>query len=266
MSSYTSPLDVKDERRFVIHQRWMRVFQGWIFSVAYVADVQHYIALCGKDVGMMAKHMGSVASAIALCNGILSPVFGSLSDTIGRVPVQALAGLGSALRCILIPLTTTLRGRMLVDIICRGVLEAPLLSVGGATHADVFGTRPIRSGEIRASEAMWQTLTVCITPTIAEYIAHFCGRVATFWAAALLAALSLIATITCPETLPSAQRRPFKVQHANPICSVWVLLSHGRRLRQLTAASVLRAIGVSLPLSKGVIHGTSFGELLLCKP
>ena len=72
----------------------------------------------------MAVSRGTTEALTALCAGLLAPVFGSLSDAIGRRPVQLFVGYGGLLRMIMIPLTTTLHARMAADIFCKGIMEA----------------------------------------------------------------------------------------------------------------------------------------------
>jgi MFS family permease len=246
----TSPLTPAQERRFVRCQRLITVcqFPGWIFTLAYVADTRHYLRLCGGDIGTMAVSRGTTEACIALASGLLAPIFGSLSDAIGRRPLQLFAGSGALLRCILVPLTTSLRARIAADILCKGVVESALKTVKGATHADVFATRPERSGEVRAAEDMWMGLAAIFSPSVGELLSRAFGDGATWIAAGGAAVLSMGATLACPETLPPRGRRRFQgfLRRANPVSGVWVLLSHGRRLRQLTVASLLRAVGLNL--------------------
>jgi len=94
--------------------------------------------MCGGDVATMAVSRGTTEAFTALASGLLAPVFGSLSDAIGRRPVQLFAGCGGLLRCIIIPLTTSLRARMIADIFCKGVMESAMKTIKGAAHSDVF--------------------------------------------------------------------------------------------------------------------------------
>ena len=247
-SSASSPLDPAQERRFVRCQRLITIcqFPGWVFTLAYVADTRHYLQMCGGDIGTMAVSRGTTEALTALASALTAPIMGSLSDAVGRRPVQLFAGAGGLLRCILVPLTSSLRARMLADIFCKGIMESALKTAKGATHSDVFGTRPERSGAVRAAEDMWMQLASIFSPTLAEFVSRLFGDGATFIAAGLTAALGMAATVACPETLPPASRRPFEMKRANPVAGVWALLSHGRRLRQLTLASLLRAVGVNL--------------------
>ena len=233
-------------------------FPGWVFTLAYVADTRHYLRMCGGDVALMAVSRGVTESLMSLASGILAPVFGSLSDTIGRRPVQLFAGCGGLLRCILVPLTTTLPARMAADIFARGVMESAIKTIKGATHSDVFGTRPERSGEVRAAEDMWMQLASIASPSFAELVARIFGDGATFVAAGAAAVGGMLATYFCPETLPKESRRKFELKRANPLRNVWLLLSHGRRLRQLTVASFVRTVAVQI----NIMLLESYGSLL----
>lgn len=241
-------LNAAQEGRFVLCQRLVAIvqFPGWTFTLPYVADTRHYLRLCNGDVATMAVSRGTTEALTAMCGGLLAPVFGSLSDAIGRRPVQAFAGCGALLRCILIPLTTTLHTRMIVDILCKGVIEAGMKTVKGATHSDVFGTRPERSGEVRAAEDMYSQLLAILSPSVAELIARFYGDSLTFAIGGAAAAVGVVATIACPETLPKQSRRRFELKRANPVSGLWVLLSHGKRLRQLTLATALNRLAVNV--------------------
>jgi DHA1 family tetracycline resistance protein-like MFS transporter len=248
VSGASPALTAAQERRFVLCQRIVAIvqFPGWTFTLPYVADTRHYIRMCNGDVATMAVSRGTTEALTALCGGLLAPVFGSLSDAVGRRPVQCFAGCGALLRCILIPLTTTLRTRMLVDIVCKGVIEAGMKTVKGATHSDVFGTRPERSGEVRATEDMCSQLLSMLSPSVAEVLARLFGENATFVAGGAAAALGAVATVFCPETLPKNNKRQFELKRANPVSGLWVLLSHGKRLRQLTLATALNRLAVNV--------------------
>jgi MFS family permease len=243
-----SPLTAAQERSFVLCQRVIAIvqFPGWTFTLPYVADTRHYLRMCNGDIATMAVSRGTTEALTALCGGLLAPVFGSLSDAVGRRPVQFFAGCGALLRCILIPLTTSLPARMAADIFCKGVMEASLKTVKGAAHSDVFGTRPERSGEVRATEDMWSQLLSMLSPSFAEFLARYFGDGATFIAGGAAAALGMLATVICPETLPKKSRRQFALERANPVSGVWVLLSHGRRLRQLTLATAVNRLAVNI--------------------
>ena len=243
-----SPLTVAQERRFVLCQRMVAIvqFPGWTFTLPYVADTRHYLRMCNGDVATMAVSRGATEALTALCGGLLAPVFGSLSDAIGRRPVQFFAGCGALLRCILIPLTTSLRTRMLVDIVCKGVIEAGMKTVKGATHSDVFGARPERSSEVRATEDMCSQLLSMLSPSVAEVLGRIFGDNTTFAAGGAAAALGVIATLLCPETLPKDNRHQFELKRANPVSGLWVLLSHGKRLRHLTLATALNRLAVNV--------------------
>ena len=86
------------------------------------------------------------------------------------------------------------------------------------------------------------------SPAIAELVARTLGDGATFVVSGVAAIMGLAATLACPETLPKSERKPFEVKRANPVSGVWVLLSHGRRLRQLTLATAINRFAVNINL------------------
>jgi hypothetical protein len=81
---------------------------------------------------------------------------------------------------------------MAADIFCKGVMEAGMKTVKGATHSDIFGTRPERSGEVRATEDMWSQLLSMLSPSFAEFLARYFGDGATFIAGGAAAAPEML--------------------------------------------------------------------------
>ena len=132
---------------------------------------------------------------------------GSLSDTVGRRPLMALWNFGWLFRPLGLMATSTLRGRLIVEV-AVSVIGGGGPAAWGAAYADLFGTRPELSVVMQGQIAMWNQLTNLAGASVAQLISSRWGLQATFAAAAAFAAASLGVVLITPETLPKAERKP----------------------------------------------------------
>eukprot|EP01051_Picozoa_sp_SAG22_P023446 SAG22_NODE_6054_length_909_cov_1.014815_2_plen_157_part_01 len=154
---------------------------------------------------------------------------GGLSDTFGRVPVLSIGRVGGVLYLLLLPRTTTLAGRRLVDTLFMfptGLMLAGSQSVLDAAQADLFGKRPQLSARINAQNGLCWTVSHVSALAIGAALAKRFGLAAQ-WRFSLAAAvlnLGLTARLVA-ETLPISRRRAFTFKRSNPLGNLLLLFN-----------------------------------------
>ena len=235
-----------EERSFVRKQRIFNALNQFAWAIQRPASDGQYIALCGGDTGLMARHYGTVQAMNNFFNMFGSPIVGALSDTLGRRQLLALGRCGWVCWFMAIPHFTSLRQRMLGELVCWSVLSTGNWVIYGAQNTDLFGDRPTLSARIAAVDQAVGFTSYAVGALVAEALHQLGvgGRGSnaapyTFYIAALCNIYSVLLPLSNRETLRKENRRPFELKRANPLSNVLLLLRNGPGLRGLTYACTL---------------------------
>ena len=164
----------------------------------------------------------------------------------------------------------TLRGRLLLEWLCWGVIDSGVWSAFSAQHSDLFGTRPELSSRLkdkkefetklkelqlyswhdqeqfeattgdlthwlREAHKAWGNLAGFLGPIVGIWREHASGggeRLVFYVAGAITVAMMAIG-LTIPETLAPEKRKPFEIRSSNPLGNMLILFRNGRGLRGL---------------------------------
>jgi DHA1 family tetracycline resistance protein-like MFS transporter len=192
----------------------------------------------GGDASEAAKYYGIIAAAFALMQFLCAPLFGSLSDQVGRRPVILISLFGFAVNYALLALAPSLRW-LLVARLLSGITGASI-TTANAYIADIStdDNRAQNYGMIGAAFG----LGFIIGPGLGGLLGQLGPRVP-FWVAMAIVMLNwLYGLLVLPESLPADRRRPFSWHRANPFSSIVNLRRYPLVLR-LSAAFVLLSLG-----------------------
>ena len=143
----------------------------WSWAGCLVASNYALMELCGHDTATMAKHAALTTTVANLIQTFVGPMVGCLSDTVGRVPVQAIGKAARLVGVFLLPHCRTLGQRKAFEIVLgmmkpeSGLFMAGHDSVFDAARADLFGRRPELGAQIQAKHALWATAAHGAPPT-----------------------------------------------------------------------------------------------------
>ncbi len=177
----------------------------------------------GNNYGSAAEIIGIFATAWALMQFFCSPLFGMLSDRIGRRPVILLSNAVTVVDFAIMALAPNLwwlfAGRVLSGIATSNMTAA------SAYIADV--TPPEKRAAAFGVLGSAFGLGFVLGPAIGGIVGNFNPRL-TFWAAAGFALLNTIyGLFVLPESLPRELRTPRLIwKRANPVGSLKLLRSH----------------------------------------
>ena len=170
------------------------------------------------------------AVVFALMQFVFSPVLGVLSDRFGRRPIILLSNLGLGLDYVVMALAPTI-GWLFLGRIISGITTSSI-PTAMAYIADVT-PKEKRAG---AYGMIGVAFGVGFTfgPAIGGLVGDINPRLA-FWVAASLSLANwLWGFLFVPESLPTEQRKPFKLRRANPVGSLVLLRSHHELWRLAT--------------------------------
>lgn len=176
----------------------------------------------GGTIADASRYGGFLTFAYASMQFLCSPIIGGLSDRFGRRPVLLLSLLGFSLDYLLMGFAPTLTW-LFVGRIIAGITGASF-TTAGAYIADV-STAEKRAQNFGLLGAAFG-LGFIIGPVIGGLLGHFGPRIPFFFAAALALANALYGFFILPESLSTANRRPFEWSRANPIGSLRHLQRH----------------------------------------
>lgn len=164
------------------------------------------------DISKAASIGGWLTFAYAIMQFIFSPFIGNLSDKFGRRPVLLFSLFGFGIDYIFLSLAPTI-GWLFVGRIIAGITGASF-TTATAYIADISAPkdRAKNFGMVGAAFG----LGFIIGPVIGGLLGSYGSRVP-FIASAILTFINLIyGYFVLPESLPVANRRPFKWKRANP--------------------------------------------------
>lgn len=101
-----------------------------------------------------------------------------------------------------------------------------------AFFADLFGERPLLSGQIRARNGVFGGIAGFVTPFIGVFLASK-SRALSFHIGAIMCLLQIAVCMWHGETLPASARKPLTVQAVSPFSSFMLLFNNGPGLRRL---------------------------------
>jgi MFS family permease len=248
----------EEEKKFVRRTRLSQLLSSWNFNISSAAALDLYIKHAGGSSTTMALHYGSVQSGTNLCNMLIAPAVGCLSDTIGRKPLMMFGRCGWALWWLTLAnidkisrvlKLTPLQVRFYGEILCWGIVQAGTWSAYTASMADHFGQRPALMGKVRLSflcsllrrlpmvNPIWcRSAQVGTTGGIIWDLGQFSGSILGAWLArggvgSFASNLSLYLSGACAigtmvifatlkEPLAKDKRKPFLLTEANPIVRI----------------------------------------------
>jgi len=178
----------------------------------------------GGDTARAATMVGWFATVWAAMQFIFSPIFGVLSDKIGRRPVILLSCLGLGVDYIFMALAPTL-SLLFVGRLISGITSSNI-TAAGAYIADV--TPPEKRAQGFGILGMAFGIGFILGPALGGVLGDISPRLP-FWVAA---GLSLVNTLygifVLPESLAKENRVKFEWRKANPVGSLKLLRSHDR--------------------------------------
>ena len=195
-----------------------------------------YLRLCAQDTALFARHYGTTALGHSLLATLLTPVMAGLADATGRRHIAVLGRSGWVLFWVALRANwMTLRGRLLLEWLCWGVIDSGVWSAFSAQHSDLFGTRPELSSRIKAADQVWVNLAGFLGPIVGIWLEHasWGGERLVFYLAGAITVAMMAIGLTIPETLAPEKRKPFEIRSSNPLGNMLILFRNGRGLRGL---------------------------------
>ena len=180
---------------------------------------QLIVQMTGGSEADAAHWVGFAGTLWALMQFVAMPVFGAISDTVGRRPIVLLSNFGQGIDYIFMALSPTLWW-LLVGRLISGVTSASV-STAFAYIADVTAPEK-RAGAFGLLGAAFG-LGFVIGPAVGGVLGDIDPRLP-FWAAAALSLLNgCYGLLVLPESLPVERRAAFSWRRANPVGSFAML-------------------------------------------
>ncbi len=156
-----------------------------------------------RDLGATSVHMGLLMAVFSLMQFICAPIWGSLSDQVGRKPMLLLGLLGFGVSFLIIGLSSSL-WLLFVARFVGGVLSSAAIPSSMAFVADITSEEERGSGMGVMGAAMG--LGLIMGPAIGGLLAGM-SLSAPFFVAAAMSLLNLLfALLLLPESLPAHRR------------------------------------------------------------
>lgn len=165
------------------------------------------------EFGVGGSAMGLLMATYAIMQFIFSPIWGGVSDRIGRKPVLMIGVLGNAIAQLLFGFSTELwmliAARILAGILCSTTLPTAMASIGDSTSEQDRGGG---MGIIGAAMGVGMVLG----PGIAGWLATSSLSAPFFLAAGLSIGALAIVFLVLPESLPAEDRAKGRSQMRGP--------------------------------------------------
>ena len=171
------------------------------------------VDVSGEPLHEAARYGGWLAFAYALMQFVFSPVVGNLSDRFGRRPILLASLAIFSIDYLVMGFAPTV-GWLFLGRIIAG-MSASSFGIANAYIADLFppDKRAQNFGLIGAAFGSGFVLG----PVIGGFLGEFGPRTPFFVTAGLAFANVVFGFIALPETLARENRRPFKIERANPV-------------------------------------------------
>jgi len=188
------------------------------------------LPLYARSMGATSLHLGLLMATFSFFQFIFAPVWGSLSDRIGRKPVLMIGLVGYMLSHVVNGAAQNI-AMLFAARIMGGILSSAALPTSLALVSDVTSERDRGGGMGIMGAAMG--MGIIFGPSVGGLLAHYTSsyRVPFFVAAGLVAALIPLAQWLLTETLPDAERTRHRQAHAENGAATL-----GDRLRELGQA------------------------------
>ncbi|MEZ4617960.1 MAG: MFS transporter [Caldilineaceae bacterium] len=154
-----------------------------------------------ESMGATATDLGLLFAAYSIVQFFFSPIWGQMSDRVGRKPMILLGLVGFALSFVLFGLANSLT-MLFVARILGGVLSAATLPTVMAYIADTTDTKSRGGGMGVLGAAMGMGIT--FGPVIGGYLSEISAALPFYFSAALALAVACFAAFFLPESRPKA--------------------------------------------------------------
>lgn len=199
--------------------------------------------LSGATISSAASYGGWLNFSYAIMSFIFSPVLGGLSDRYGRRPVLLISLLGLGLDYIFLAFAPTIFW-LFVGRIIAGICGASF-TTASAYIADV-STNENRAKNFGMMGAAFG-LGFIIGPLLGSLFGSL-GTRAPFMAAAAFSLLNfLFGYFVLPESLSKDNRRPFRLERANPFGSLKHLVKQKTVINLIVVLFILNVAGQAMP-------------------
>jgi MFS transporter, DHA1 family, tetracycline resistance protein len=179
------------------------------------------VKLTGRNLAHAAEVSGWIAFLYASVQFLMGPVIGGLSDRFGRRPVLLASLAAFSLDYVVMAFAPTLWWLVAARVVA-GITGATF-PTAYAYIADV--TPPEKRGANFGIIGMAFGFGFIIGPALGGFVARYGTEVPFLLSAALAMANFVYGLFVLPESLPPAQRRPFKWRRANPVGALMRLKS-----------------------------------------
>src|ERR1700754_2429808 len=184
-----------------------------------------------NDTASAARIFGLFGTGWALMQFLFSPVLGGLSDRFGRRPVVLLSNFGLSADYVLMALAPSLAW-LFVGRLISGITSASI-STTFAYIADV--APPEKRADYFGKIGVAFGAGFILGPAVGGLLGDISPRLPFWITSGLSLANGLYGLLILPESLSAQHRSPFRLRNANPIGSLYLLLSD----RSLTGLSVV---------------------------
>ena len=220
------------ESRLAFAHLLLKALWAMQFGLTGTARTGKLLDLCQHDMATLNFCNTVLWTFGNLTIAMVSPLIGALSDRYGRLPLLFQGRFGLAIWLWATTASTKLWQFMLADWITWGLVSAATQSVEDAFFADLFGERPLLSGQIRARNGVFGGIAGFVTPFIGVWLASK-SRALAFHIGALMCLLQMGVCAWHGETLPVQKRKPLTLAAVNPLSSFGLLFTNGPGLRRL---------------------------------
>jgi len=181
------------------------LFAGLFVVMVGFGIIIPILPMYAKQLGASSLHLGMIMATFSFFQFIFAPIWGTVSDRIGRKPVLMIGLTGYMLSHLVNALANSV-AMLFVSRALGGILSSAVLPTAMAFISDVTGERERGAGMGVFGAAMGAG--VIFGPSIGGFVSHFTHsfRAPFFVAAGLVVLLIPLAWAYLPESLPRERR------------------------------------------------------------